>query len=122
MSSRIIATPTVLRLRRYDENRYHNEGKRSMKAKPAENPMGDCTYELENPPFTLSGPLHYENDVHPSFRIDGPHGIIASVFAYDSIEAALERADIMTAALADDYAERPYNYRPKLPMKDDPAP
>jgi hypothetical protein len=37
-----------------------------MKAKPTENPLSDCQYEYENGQFTMSGPLHYENDVHPS--------------------------------------------------------
>jgi hypothetical protein len=78
-----------------------------MKAKPAENPLSDCQYEYENGQFTMSGPIHYENDMHPSIRIDGPHGIIASVFAYDSVEAALERADVMMAALAEDMASTP---------------
>lgn len=91
-----------------------------MKAKPAANPMSDTQYEYENPPFTLSGPLHYKGDVHPSFRIDGPDGIIASVFAFDgNIQAALERADIMMAALAEDHAARPIA---STKLKDGPKP
>jgi hypothetical protein len=71
-----------------------------MKAKPAANRMSDAAYEFENGAFSFCGPFHYAGDLHPSFRIDGPDGIIASVFAFDgNIEAALERTDIMTAAL-----------------------
>lgn len=33
--------------------------------------------------LTVSGPYHYEGDVHPSFRIDASDRIVAAVFASD---------------------------------------
>jgi hypothetical protein len=57
---------------------------------------------------TVNGPYHYDSDLHPSFRLVGPEGIVASVFAYDGdIEAAERRAEIMACALDRALAETP---------------
>ncbi len=49
--------------------------------------------------YKVSGPFHYPGDLHECFRIDGPEGVIASVYAPDSLEAAERRANTMAAAL-----------------------
>lgn len=53
-------------------------------------------------PYEVTGPYHYEHDLHTSFAIRGHDMIIASVFAPDGNEdAAYRRALVMAHALAE---------------------
>lgn len=52
----------------------------------------------ENTDLSVSGPYQYPGDLHPSFRIDGPDGIIASVYAPDGDEDKAERLALRIAA------------------------
>jgi hypothetical protein len=72
-----------------------------MKSKPATNPLSDTLYEYENPPFTLSGPLKYKGDLHPSFRIDSPDGIIGTRRRSRYAPRAFNQAKRRTAAMTE---------------------
>lgn len=49
--------------------------------------------------YAVSGPYRYPHDLHESYRIDGPEGLVATVYAYDSAAAAEQRALVMADAL-----------------------
>lgn len=54
-------------------------------------------------PYQISGPYQYAGDRHTSWSIrdNRSGGIVASVFAYDSEDAAWKRACVMARALLD---------------------
>ncbi len=64
--------------------------------------MSDANNTTE---YSVGGPYHYPGDLHPCFRLNGPEGLVAIVFAYDSdLDAANWRAVTMAAALEAAYA------------------
>jgi hypothetical protein len=49
--------------------------------------------------YSVTGPYRYPEDAHECFRIDGPAGIAACVYAYDDYSMAEQRALVMAEAL-----------------------
>ena len=55
--------------------------------------------------YSVSGPYRYPEDAHECFRIDGPAGIVACVYAYDDYSSAEQRALVMAEALESAYGK-----------------
>ncbi len=56
--------------------------------------------------YSVSGPYGYRGDAHDCFRIEGPDGLVACVYAYDDCTMAEQRALVMAEALEAAFAKR----------------